>query len=203
MDNKEKRMHESIRKKFRFARGKDNLPYLATANPRGSGRHRLAELFNEFGYTEGVEVGVRRGGSAQIWFENNPKLHLTCVDPWAAHKRWKQDKQDEFFKMAVENLTKYNVDILRMTSMEALQKFDDESLDFVHIDGNHDFDFCCPDIIYWSMKIRKGGMIVIHDYIHFHRAGVIAAVDAYTHTHHIDPWYVTRDRLPSAFWIKS
>ena len=202
MDNKEKRMHEAIREKFRFARGEDNLPYLGTADPRGSGRHRIAELIGEFGYKEGVEVGVRRGGSALAWLRPNPDLHLTCIDPWSARKRWGQAKQDEFYRLAIENLTPYNVDILKMTSMEALSKFVDGSLDFVHIDGNHEFDYCCPDIIFWSQKLRKGGMIAIHDYIHFHRAGVIKAVDAYTHTHHIDPWYVTRDRLPSAFWIK-
>ena len=84
--------------------------------------------------------------------------------------------------------------------MDALPEFADGSLDFVHIDGNHEFDFCCPDIIYWSQKVKSGGMILVHDYIEFHRAGVVDAVRAYVHCHHIDPWYVTRDRLPTAFW---
>ena len=35
---------------------------------------------------------------------------------------------------------------------------------FVYIDGNHKFDFICPDIIYWSKKVKHGGIVAVHDF---------------------------------------
>ena len=86
--------------------------------------------------------------------------------------------------------------------MDALADFEDSSLDFVFIDGNHTFDYAVSDIIYWSYKVRKGGIVAAHDYYAFAKNGVMKAVDAYTHCHHIDPWYVTYEHVPTAFWFK-
>ena len=44
------------------------------------------------------------------------------------------------------------------------------------------------------------GLVLVHDYCAFGMSGVIPAVDAYTHCHKIDPWFVTRDMEPTAFW---
>jgi hypothetical protein len=73
-------------------------------------------------------------------------------------------------------------------------------LDFVFIDGDHRFDPCVQDLIRWTPKVRQGGMVLMHDYCAFSRAGVMKAVDAYTHCHRIDPWYITRDYAPTVFW---
>ena len=35
------------------------------------------------------------------------------------------------------------------------------------------------------------------------RVLVVQAVDAYTHCHSIRPWYVTREKEPCAFWVKT
>jgi hypothetical protein len=86
--------------------------------------------------------------------------------------------------------------------MDGLADIKDDSLDFVYIDANHTFDYCCPDIIYWSMKVRSGGIVSGHDYFHHIRGGVVRAVDAYTASHSISPWYVTQEVYPSYFWVK-
>jgi len=192
------KLHDAIRKKFRFLGRTDNLPWSA---PRSS-RNGLAELFFELGFNKGVEIGVRAGAYSMVLCKANPNIDLTCVDPWIAYGRLNQARQDEFFKEAVKNLTPFNVKILKKTSMKALSDFEDESLDFVFIDGNHEFDYCCPDIIFWSQKVKQGGIVAVHDYYNFHWAGVVQAIDAYTRSHHIDPWYVTRDREATAFWGK-
>jgi len=48
--------------------------------------------------------------------------------------------------------------------------------------------------------VRIGGLVLVHDYCAFGMSGVIPAIDSYTHCHWIDPWYVTRDQEPTAFW---
>jgi pimeloyl-ACP methyl ester carboxylesterase len=74
--------------------------------------------------------------------------------------------------------------------------------DFAFIDGDHTFEAAIQDIIHWSSKVKQGGMIAVHDYCAMRYSGVVFAVDAYTRSHHIDPWFVTRETLPTAFWLK-
>lgn len=185
----------SVKRQFRVSRMRgDNLPILVTPPRRDRGRQALAKVLADMGGVRGVEIGVRVGRSAIAWMDANPQMHLTCIDPWAGRRH------EANFIAAAKNLETYNATLLRATSMEAVTRFEDNSLDFVHIDGNHEFDYCCQDIICWSRKLRPGGVMAVHDYLEFHRAGVVDAVRAYTHCHHIDPWFVTRDRLPTAFW---
>jgi hypothetical protein len=56
------------------------------------------------------------------------------------------------------------------------------------------------DIILWSKKVRKNGIIACHD-CYGGETGVEKAVEAYTHSHHIDPWYVTKELQPTAYWV--
>lgn len=86
--------------------------------------------------------------------------------------------------------------------MEAVGDFKDESLDFVYIDGFHEFDAVMSDLIFWVPKVRPGGIIAGHDYYNFWRAGVVTAVDAYVKGHGIRDWYITHEATPSFFWVK-
>jgi len=179
-----------LRKAFRWR--KSTLPWY----PRRGTRNDLAAIFAQLNYKIGVEVGTRDGTFAEILCKANPDLHLTCVDPWADAHIAPQ------YPIAVKRLAPYNTTLIKKTSMEAVGTFTDESLDFVYIDGNHHFDFVMLDLIYWAKKVKQGGVISLHDYAH-EGGEVVHAVNAYTRSHYIDPWYVTRERIPSAFWIKS
>jgi len=58
------------------------------------------------------------------------------------------------------------------------------------------------DIITWSRKVRSGGIVSGHDYYRFRNAGVVPAVDVYTHAHGIHEWVITDEREASWFWVK-
>ena len=98
------------------------------------------------------------------------------------------------------NAKKFGFKVWKMTSMEAVDRFEDESVDFVNIDGGHKFDVFVQDLVRYVPKVRRGGLILIHDYCPIMGGGIVKAVDAYTHCHRIDPWYVTHDYFPTAFW---
>ena len=199
------RTHRAIQKKFRLhRRGEDCLPWGAL---RRVNRSHIGEVLHELQYNKGVEIGVRRGAFSKVLCEKNPDLHLTCIDPWDNyHPRYPQEKQDKIYNKAIQNLSSFidegRITILRKSSMDALADFQDESLDFIFIDGNHNFDFVMMDIICWAKKIKVNGIIAVHDYYSFTWAGIVKAVDAYTHCHHIDPWYTTKELEPTAFWVK-
>lgn len=198
---KGRKAHKAIQIKMRLnKRGEDNLPWGAL---RRANREMLCEVFFELGYNEGVEIGVRRGGYSKKLLQANPNLHLTCIDPWSPyHFRYPKEKQDALYEKTCRRLKNANATILRKYSMEALADFEDESLDFAFIDGNHKFDYVMMDIIEWSKKLKQYGIMAVHDYYHFGWAGVVQAVNAYTSSHHIDPWYVTKEREPTAVWVK-
>jgi predicted O-methyltransferase YrrM len=179
------------------ARIKDNLPIQAKGH-----RDLLAEVYCDLGYTRGAEIGTRRGRYAKILCDKNPFLKLYCIDPWNDYvEKYPQARQDLIYQEALEALKGCNVEIIRKTSMDALADIEDRSLDFVFIDGNHEFDYVAPDIVFWSKKVKHGGIVSVHDYYHFHLSGVMEAVDAYTKCHRIDPWFTTKNLEPTAFWI--
>jgi len=164
-------------------------------------RNNLAELLGELNLNKGAEIGVRQGGFSVRICNRNPNIEMFCIDPWdAIGSKYPQAKQDRIYSRAVNNLAKFNATLIRKTSMEALDDFQDGSLDFVYIDGNHNFDFAVMDIICWSKKVRSGGIVGVHD-CYGGEVGVQKAVEAYVHCHHIDPWYVTKELAPTAFWV--
>ncbi|MEO5366077.1 MAG: class I SAM-dependent methyltransferase [Magnetococcus sp. WYHC-3] len=195
MDN----IHSAIKKKFGLNKRTDNLPYGAG---RRYSRAHLAELFAELKFNVGAEVGVRRGRFSMLLCKCNPNLKLFCVDPWMAYSnKYTKERQEGIYQECLKNLAGYNVEIIRKTSIDALEDFKDRSLDFVFIDGNHQFDYVCPDIIYWAKKVKSGGIMSVHDYYAFGWSGVVQAVNSYTFCHDIRPWYVTKELEPTAFWV--
>lgn len=196
-------LFDILLKYFRFNRGRDNLPILAT--PRtgaGTGREQLAKVLSELGYRSGIEIGTRHGGSAKIWCEAIPGVDLTCIDPYIGGMSRTQKHQDDAYQNALKHAEEFGFKLLKMTSREAASRFEPESVDFINIDGDHRFDACVVDLVEYVPLVRPGGMIMMHDYCTFKQGGVMKAVDAYTHCHRLDPWYVTRDPEPTVFWMR-
>ena len=93
--------------------------------------------------------------------------------------------------------------------MEAVLDYDTGFFDFVFIDGDHKFDFVMEDLIGWARKVRSGGIVAGHDYYHFHKSGVIQAVNIYTEIHRIELNIIPRsdgghidDKAPCWWFIK-
>jgi len=193
-----KQVTKAIWKKF-HVKPRDTLPYVGWFD---STREHLAQLFAEVGYKYGAEVGVAKGHHALRLFRNIEGLKLMLVDPWHAYNRLSDEKAKIRYDMCVKRLAGYNAEYKIMTSLEAVKDVPDGSLDFVYIDGLHEFDAVMTDLIFWAPKVRTGGIIAGHDYYHFYQAGVIDAVNAYTHAHVIKEWYVTREKECSFFWVQ-
>lgn len=151
-------------------------------------RIELAKEFARRGYKNGAEIGVADGRFSKIMCETIPNLHLKCIDPWKPYEgSWRgNDYQENAYNQAVEKLRPYNSEIIRATSLEASLWVEQESLDFVFIDGSHVFNEVMLDILLWTPKVRYGGIVAGHDYYHFHDSGVVEAINAYTQFHKIN-----------------
>ncbi len=171
-------------------------------------RTDLAKHFFKQGYKVGAEVGVADGRYSEILCQQIPELELYCVDIWETYRGSKRTKvtQEEAYSQAQKCLSKYNVHIIKENSETAHSKV--PSLDFVFLDGNHNFDYVMMDIILWSRKVRKGGIVAGHDYCHFTKSGIVEAVNKYTEVHRIELKLINRnhknyedDRQP-CWWFK-
>ena len=178
----------------------------------------LAKLFKELGYRVGAEIGTLGGAYASKLKRYNLDLTLYCIDSWKVYDGMQNflgwEKLPKFFNEAQRRLREFSdVHFVRRKSMDAVKDFADNSLDFVHIDANHELPYITEDIFYWSEKVRPGGIVSGHDY---HKkgqgqpsnwtCGVRGAVHAYTDIYNIDPWFVmdkcTLDRAGSFLWVK-
>jgi len=194
-------VHKLIWKIFNFSGNQRPIPWGSSMRYT---RDRLGALFAEAGYVNGAEIGVRKGKFSRVLCKANPDLHLYCVDPWMPYggRKYTKEKQDLIYEVAQKTLEPYNVTFIRKTSMEGVKDISEKSLDFVYIDGNHLFDFVMEDIIHWSRRVRSGGIIAVHDFHYGSNVEVVEAVNAYTRANHIDPWYVTKESQPTAYWVK-
>lgn len=184
------------------------------------GRDDLAKLFAELGFRIGAEIGVQQGAYSEVLCQSNPGLELYCVDAWTAYEGYReyvtQATIDRFYEQAQARLAPYGCRLVKKFSMEALDDFEDSSLDFVYIDGNHDFVHVTQDIDGWQKKVRKGGIVSGHDYV---RRGlptathVVQVVNSYTYAYRIRPWFLLgrrarvngeiRDKSRSWMWVKT
>ena len=188
-------------------------------------RTSLANLFGELGFKVGAEIGVEEGKYSKILSRGNRGVKLYCIDPWLSdgvyRKQFDQAYIDNLMARAIDRLARYNCEIIRKTSMDAVKDFADNSLDFVYIDGNHKFEYVVNDLAEWSKKVRVGGIISGHDWIRIALSSttknndpieVQAAVRGFVDAYRIRPWFILganaviegqlRDKVRSWFWIK-
>ena len=177
-------------------------------------RKDLPLFFKELGFTRGVEIGTYWGEYAKRLAMAG--LEIFTVDPYREGDSYVlpggQQKIDEQYQYALNLLAPYpNAKIIKKTSMEALADFPDGSIDFVYIDGNHEFPFVAEDIWYWSQKVKRGGIISGHDFVYKPEMQVRQVVECFVKSLGIENYWVLgtkqkvagekRDKWRSWMWF--
>jgi len=181
----------------------------------------LCTMFRDLGYKVGAEIGVETGKYSEVLLKTNPDLTLHCIDSWQSYDDYidgiNMKDQDVSFREAQERLKGCRVNFIKEFSMRALRRFENESLDFVYIDANHNLPYVMDDIIQWEKKVKHGGVVAGHDYIKSSKGRattlrVVEAVNWYVELKPIKTWFLigtkaklegeVRDSSRSWFWIK-
>jgi len=98
---------------------------------------------------------------------------LNCVDPWESYTEegstYDLDRQALELKEAESIFdsvsSRYsNITKNKMPSTQYIDQIEDESIDFVYIDGNHQYSSVVEDLTMWNKKIKTGGVIAGHDF---------------------------------------
>jgi predicted O-methyltransferase YrrM len=129
-----------------------------------------------------VEIGVFGGSSlipqALALKENNDGL-IFGIDPWSTDaalecmidednkKWWGQLNLDDIYKHCQDNVKKYELQnyctLIKDKAENTVDKFADESIDLLHIDGNHSEDLSYKDAVLYLPKVKSGGCIFFDD----------------------------------------
>jgi len=123
-----------------------------------------------------VEIGVFCGASAAVMARS---VDASCglvhaIDPWisdtqyeepANKKFWEDDhRMDYVFRTATVTLSAFNnVSMIRSKSEDVVDEYEDESIDLLHIDGNHTEAASLRDCKGWFSKVKQGGIIILDD----------------------------------------
>lgn len=135
------------------------------------GKLYIERVQNAKGGETFVEIGSWMGRSAALMAVEiiNSKKDITffCVDPWSdggpdlSHK-----KVEDLYGKFLKNIepVKHIINPIRKPSLEAVHHFEENSIDFLMIDGSHQYKDVCEDIEAWLPKMKRGGMISGDDY---------------------------------------
>ena len=116
-----------------------------------------------------VELGTENGHSffniAESMHKMNPQSKCFAVDNWLGDEftsEYSEDVYNGVVEINQEIFQNQNV-LLRMQFDSALNRFEDKSIDLLHIDGSHRYQDIKNDFQKWMSKVSEDGIILIHD----------------------------------------
>jgi len=156
----------------------------------------------------GAEIGVHAGKNSLSMMKNLDIKMLYGIDPYVVYDGYVEECYEQTQKafnstkqQAYDKLRNYMEHYTFVTkfSNDAVNDVPDE-LDFVYVDGNHEYSYVKDDIKNWYPKIKKGGVIGGHNYFdmtdeHF---GVHKAVNEFSVNNNIDLFF----KYPDWWMIK-
>ena len=152
--------------------------------------HVLHDLLCDKEHKVGAEIGVQIGLMAKnILSSLNSIEKYYAIDPWLDYKEYNegfrsgklrrvpQKSMNNHFNRFIKDTKQYEdkIVLLKMFSIEAIKHIEDESLDWVFIDGNHSYESVKEDIELYLPKVKIGGLVSGHDF-GLHLSGVKEAV---------------------------
>lgn len=179
-------------------------------------RDILGKFLNSLGHSKGtfVEVGVNKGEFAKLMLSQWSGQRYILVDPWLKENQEEyidfvnlQDRNKNM-KETLQNTLYFRnkTVILRMTSVEAGKFFLPESVDIIYIDGLHHYEGVMNDLETWWPILKRGGIILGHDYLlsadKYTIFTVKPAVDEFARKIHLPVFHTPMDSYPTWFIFK-
>ncbi|MCE7029346.1 class I SAM-dependent methyltransferase [Jiella avicenniae] len=144
----------------------------------------------------GIEVGVHKGDYSALLLNALRPQKLYLVDPWehfdgpeyraavyggaVSSPEIMQERYEGVRDRFASEIKAGTVEIVRQRSGKAAERFEDESVDFVYVDGDHTKEGVTIDVeAYWP-KLKEGGVMAFDDYSlgGWWKDGVVTAVHA-------------------------
>jgi len=149
------------------------------AYPRPSTKQAIA-VFEEKPIIA-VEIGTEKGDNAYDMVRQLNIQMLYVIDPYSAYDDYIRSENTrtekgmmDIERMAKRKLKKYGEKIswIKKLSNDAVNDIPN-NVDFIYIDGNHEYEYVLNDMRNYWAKIRQGGVMAGHD---INNSGVAKAV---------------------------
>lgn len=171
-------------------------------------RAEFGELLNEMGLTElAVEIGVYRGEFASQLLDTWKGRYLYLVDPWESLSDYDDpmnsgDRNADLGSCLLRLEPHTGRFFVRRTrsELEAVH-WPENTMDFIYLDANHEYEHVRQDLEIWWQSLIPGGIFACHDYLSINLPGVKRAVDEFVAKHQLQ-LHLTWETGGSAWFIK-
>ena len=130
----------------------------------------VTHLFQQQETIVGLEIGVASGWTMNHFLQNLSNLQLTGIDPYVDYMdgniKIAQEMLDAQYLAAQDNISDFapRGKILRGYSQDFVNSFEDKSLDYIFIDGDHSYEGALRDCELFFPKIKSNGIFAGHDW---------------------------------------
>ena len=160
----------------------------------------------------GAELGVCKGSNAAILFQYTKPEKIYLVDIWTElcpdGQEWHPqlipsygNHYDMVSDIFSEEISSGRAEMVKEYSTDFLHKLENDSLDWVYLDSNHDYEVVSAEIEICLRKVKSGGRIMGHDYCNFMEntwgTSVVRAVNERIQSGDIFMEAISEDRWPS------
>jgi hypothetical protein len=136
----------------------------------------------------GAEIGVYNADTSINFMRVLDGCRVYLIDPWRhlpdeeypEVPNYSDEVMEARYQLVTKLIKPYNAVTIRKRSCEAINDFENNSLDFVFIDANHKYEAVKFDVENWHKKVRPGGVVSGHDFCWKH-PDVIRAVTQHAH----------------------
>jgi predicted O-methyltransferase YrrM len=130
-----------------------------------------------------VEIGVWKGGSTSFMgveiYNSGKQISYDAIDTFEGSQEHGV-VYPYLYEEAYANLKPLIdlnvINLIKGNSLDVVSKYEDNSLDFVFIDGSHEYEDVKADILAYLPKVKVGGILAGHDYDNAWQ-GVVKAVN--------------------------
>jgi len=128
-----------------------------------------------------IEIGARYGDSSEVIMKNLNVSNYYIIDPYESYEEYSIDGFNEVLKKnknIFENTKKklnnmfsrVNITFYKNYSNDKniINNFENESIDLIFIDGNHEYSYVLSDLENYYPKLKKNGIICGDDFFMRH-----------------------------------
>lgn len=115
-----------------------------------------------------IEIGCHMGESTMMIASTDIFKTIYAIDPYKGEEKFNkieghswEDIKKEFF---INTRHFDNIKLIEDYSYNVVDNFEDKSIDFIYIDGEHDYESVKKDIELYLPKLKDSGIIGGHDF---------------------------------------
>ena len=128
----------------------------------------LTELSESLNGSKMIEIGSYMGESTMLFASTKLFDKIYSIEPHSGFEEFNQVTNFtwEDVKKEYKLNTRFfnNIEHIKNFSYNVVDMFDDDSIDFIYIDGRHDYESVKLDLELYLPKLKNGGIIGGHDY---------------------------------------